>query len=138
MIKDAGNIIWTQRLITFTLQHKMFTAQPQKLTGTPIFVAYGSNPSSTVVWILQNVIKLYPTAFLVLVVAPNSTTALHNFTRIANLEQTHTLSPLKMAICYMHAQDHALCNLSIHYSTLSYRKLHCLCNYVITRIEHAR
>ena len=99
----------------------MFTAQPRKLTGTPIFVAYGINPSSTAVWILQNAIKLYTAAFLVLVVAPNSATALHHVTRIANLEQTHTLSPLKMAICYTHAQGHALCNLSIHYGTLSYR-----------------
>ena len=108
----------------------MFTAQPRKLTGTPIFAAYDSNPSSMAVWILWNAIKLYPAAFLVLVVAPNSATALHHVTRIANLEQTHTLSPLKMVICYMHAQGHALCNLSIHYGTLSYRKLHCLCNYV--------
>ena len=116
----------------------MFTAQPRKLTGTPIFVAYGSNPSSTVVWILLNAIKLYPAAFLVLVAAPNSATALHHVTRIANLEQTHTLSPLKMTICYTHAQGHALCNLSIHYGTLCYRKLHCLCNYVITQIQHER
>ena len=83
----------------------MFTAQPRKLTGTPIFAAYGNNPSSTAVWILRNAIKLYPAAFLVLVVAPNSAIALHHVTRIANLEQMHTLSPLKMAICYTHAQS---------------------------------
>ena len=99
----------------------MFTAQPQKLTGTPIFAAYGSNPSSVAVWILRNAIKWYPAAFLVLVVTPNSATALQNVTRIANLEQMQTLSPLKMAICYTHAQGHALYNLSIHYGMLSYR-----------------